>query len=441
MTQIAGVRAGGRSWARRPASSSSSQRMEEARATIAALLTGDPDDIALTHAVTDGMNIGHQRPGLGRRRSGGRRRGTSIPAGPARSTSSASGTASTCRLPRHRRRRRPSAVIAAFAAAIDDRTKAIVISHVLWSTGRGHAGPRHRRPRPRARRPRRGRRGTERRAPSRSTSTALGADVYAIPGQKWLLGPEGTGRGRGDAGPRAIGCARPFAGFLTFERIDSAGDAAFWSNARRYEGDGLPSAVGRRVRPVGRLVEHVRRPALDLRARHADGAGRSDRLSAIDGVDGHHATARTWRRSSPSASRAGRPGRSRTSWVPASSRSCARSRWLDVVRISVGFFNSEEELERLADVHRAPRRPHARDGPAAADADDPGRGLSAGAARRAGPESASGPGRRSAGASSATRRGPIVRAVMASLVVAVILAIAFVAYDVALARGADTSRR
>ena len=34
------------------------QRLEEARAAVAALLTVDVDDIAITHATTEGMNLG-----------------------------------------------------------------------------------------------------------------------------------------------------------------------------------------------------------------------------------------------------------------------------------------------------------------------------------------------------------------------------------------------
>ena len=36
----------------------SKQRMDEARAAVAAVLGGDLDEVAITHATTDGMNIG-----------------------------------------------------------------------------------------------------------------------------------------------------------------------------------------------------------------------------------------------------------------------------------------------------------------------------------------------------------------------------------------------
>ena len=50
-------------------------------------------------------------------------------------------------------------------------------------------------------------------------------------------------------------------------------------------------------------------------------------------------------------------------------------------------------------------------------------------------------GPRSAGASSGNAPRPVVRAVAASLSVAIVLAIAYLAYDVALSRGARPARR
>ena len=34
------------------------QRVDEARAVVAAVLVADPDDIALSHAATEGVNVG-----------------------------------------------------------------------------------------------------------------------------------------------------------------------------------------------------------------------------------------------------------------------------------------------------------------------------------------------------------------------------------------------
>ena len=94
-------------------------------------------------------------------------------------------------------------VVAAFDRAIDERTRAVVISHVLWSTGavmpvRAIADVAHAR----------GALvivdGAQAAGAIPVDIAALGADAYAFPGQKWLLGPEGTGcPGGHPGGPRA----------------------------------------------------------------------------------------------------------------------------------------------------------------------------------------------------------------------------------------------
>ena len=45
---------------------------------------------------------------------------------------------------------------------------------------------------------------------------------------------------------------------------------------------------------------------------------------------------------------------------------------IDALRISVGFWTTEEELDRFADAVELAGRPHARDDPAAPHAHDPG---------------------------------------------------------------------
>lgn len=320
------------------------ERMDEARATIAALLTADPDDIAITHGTTDGMNIGLH--GI---------------------EWSARDKAVTTRLehpggtgPLYALRERHGIgidfldigdggdhdrIVAAFDAAIDERTRAVVVSHVLWATGavmpvRAIADV------ARAR-------GALVVVDGAQSAGAIpidlertGADVYAIPGQKWLLGPEGTGAVAVTRSARER--VRPtHAGYLSFERIDAAGDAVFWGSARRYEGTGLhrPSVVGL-ARSVGWLSMFVGLPWIYERgARLA--AAMHDRLSRIEGVTvitprAHMATLVSFRIAG---------------WTPdevcaeLGARVFAVTRTLplvDAVRISVGFFNSEEELERFA---------------------------------------------------------------------------------------------
>ena len=102
---------------------------------------------------------------------------------------------------------------------------------------------------------------------------------------------------------------------------------------------------------------------------------------------------------------------------------------LDAIRISVGFFNAEDELERFAGAVEL-LAAHTPEHPAAAPAaHDPRRSMTGDP-----------PPRRSWAAirwrqfRHAPR--PVVRAVAASLSVATVLAAAYLAYDVALSRGA-----
>jgi L-cysteine/cystine lyase len=320
------------------------QRMDEARASIAAVLTADSDDIALTHAATDGMNIGVH--------------GLDWTAGDRAVTTRLEHPGGTGPLYVLRDRvgveltfldigdgGDPQRIIEAFDAAIDARTKAVVVSHVLWATGavlpiRAIADIAHAR-------------GATVIVDGAQSAGAIpvdleatGADVYAVPGQKWLLGPEGTGA---VAIPRhARERIRPTsAGYLSFERVDSAGDAAFWPSARRYEGTGFhrPSVVGL-ARSVGWLSMFVGLPWVHERgARMA--AWAHDRLSAIPGVEvitprEHMATLVAFRIAGWTPDEA---------FAELGARVFAVLRTLplvDALRISVGFYNSEEELERFA---------------------------------------------------------------------------------------------
>ncbi len=320
------------------------QRMEEARATIAALLTADTDDIALTHGTSDGVNIAL----AGMDWSAGDRAVTTRLEHP--------GVTGPLYVQRVRHGIEVDYLdighggdhertVAAFEAAIDDRTKAVVISHVLWATGavmpvRAIADLAHAR----------GALvvidGAQSAGAIPINVEATGADVYAVPGQKWLLGPEGTGAVALTRAARAR-LQPTFAGYLSFERIDGAGDARFWASARRFEGTGFhrPSVVGL-ARSVGWLSMFVGLAWIYERGIRLARA-MADRLAAIPGVEvltprEHMATLVTFRIAG---------------WTPdeacaeLGARVFAVARTIplvDAVRISVGFYNSEEELERFA---------------------------------------------------------------------------------------------
>ena len=108
---------------------------------------------------------------------------------------------------------------------------------------------------------------------------------------------------------------------------------------------------------------------------------------------------------------------------------------LDALRISVGFFNFRGRIRAFRRGGRAARRTHARDAAAAPRPGDPGRGMTDR------PDPSTLPARRS-WAEVRWRQfrhapRPVVRAVAASLSVAIVLAILYLVYDVALDRGAD----
>lgn len=319
-------------------------RLEEARAAVAALLTVDVDDIAITHATSDGMNIGVNgidwRPG---------------------------DRAVTTRMehpggvgPLYLQRDRAGvdvvfldigdgddheAVIGAFDRAIDERTRAVVISHVLWSTGavmpvRAIADM------ARARGALTIVDGAQAAGAIPVDVHALGADVYAIPGQKWLLGPEGTGAVAVTAAARER-LAPSVASYFTFERFDSAGGAVPWRTARRYEGSSFhrPSVMGF-ARSIGWLSMFVGLPWIHERGTRM-AAWAHDRLSGIPGVQvltprRRMATLVTFRiagwRPQEACDELGARVFAVTWTVPL----------MDALRISVGFYSSQEELERFA---------------------------------------------------------------------------------------------
>ena len=173
----------------------------------------------------------------------------------------------------------------------------------------------------------------------------LGVDFYAVPGQKWLLGPEGTGALW--ASPRVIERSRVSnASWFTYERID-ADEAVPWSNARRFEDGGpyRPGITGL-ARSCGWLSMYVGLPWIHARGQ-AMAQAAVDRLAAIDGVEvltprDRMATLVTfriggWDAATALAELAGRTFTIARTILP-----------LDAIRISVGFFTTADEIERVA---------------------------------------------------------------------------------------------
>ena len=322
------------------------QRMAEARAAVAAVLVADAADIALTHATTDGMNIGVWS--------------IDWKAGDRAVTTNLEHPGGTGALYNLRDRlgvelefvdvgpgRDPASVLADFDQAIDERTRVVAISHVLWATGTvlplaaiaemAHA---------------RGAilvvDGAQSAGAIPFELAATGADVYAIPAQKWLLGPEGMGAIA--VAPDVRDRLQPaFGGHFTFERITPDGAAVRWPDARKFEASDYhrPSIVGM-ARSIGWLSMFV---GLDWVYARGTAMARlaADRLAAIDGVEvltprDRMATLVTFRIS-------GWPAEAALEELGARVFAIARTVPLvDALRISVGFFTSEAELDRLLEV-------------------------------------------------------------------------------------------
>ena len=166
--------------------------MGEARATIAAVLVADPDDIALTHSTTDGINLALVVADVAGRGPRVTTTTTSTRASSARCRRSTIGSASRSSCSTSATAGTTTLTIEAFRRALERPAQAVVFSHVLWTTGAILPV---------------GRIGTLARDAGAVAiidgAQAAGAiplvledldvDAYALPGQKWLLGPEGMG--------------------------------------------------------------------------------------------------------------------------------------------------------------------------------------------------------------------------------------------------------
>jgi L-cysteine/cystine lyase len=321
------------------------QRMDEARAGVAAVLGGELDEVAITHAATDGMNLGTWSIDW---RDGGRAVTTCHEhaggVGPLYSIcdrygvdlgfAEFSGDASD------------DEILDRFDELITPETRLVSLSHVLWTTGlvmpvARIAALAHER-------------GALVLVDGAQSAGAipvnvrdLGADMYAIPAQKWLLGPEGLGAlwvRRELMG--TIGLS--FAGYFSFASYDSRGNRALQPDARRFQVTNYhrPSVLGM-ARAIGWLTMFV---GLDfVYRRGAEMAHRAaDLLAAIDGV-----TLLT-----PRDRMAGLVSFRIRGWEPQAAMDELAARTfciirtlppIDALRISPGFWTTEDEMDRFLD--------------------------------------------------------------------------------------------
>jgi len=321
-------------------------RMDEARGATAAVLGTDVDAIALNHSTTDGMN---QAIAAVDWRPGDRAVSSQLEhaggVGPLHALHARLGVDLT--LVDAGAGGDDEATLAAFDAAIAPGTRLVEIAHVSPMTGAmlpvtritelAHS---------------RGALvvvdGAQAAGAIPVDVSATGADFYAIPAHKWLLGPEGMGALA--VSPRIVDRLYPgAAGAYSFESFDPRGDVAFWSDARRFDGSGFhrPSVVGM-ARSIGWLSMYV---GLDwIHARGRTLARRTAaRLAAIPGVEvitplDHMATLVTFRIATWPA---------RPALDELGARVFAIARPIDhlgALRISVGFWATDAELERFAEA-------------------------------------------------------------------------------------------
>jgi L-cysteine/cystine lyase len=319
------------------------ERMAEARASVAAVIGADVGEIALEHSTSGAMNAAiwsvDLRPGDRIVTTQAEHPGALGPVHVASARSGAELVIADIGLGGD-----DEATLAAFDAAISRRTRIVVLSHILFTSGarlpiREIATLAHER----------GARvivdGAQAVGAIPISVAQLGVDFYAIAGQKWLLGPEGTGALWCD--PAIVEESRlTNASWFTFERI-SPTEAMPWRDARRFEDSGhyRPGVTGL-ARSCGWLSMYVGLPWIHERGQ-AMARAAADRLAAIDGVElltprDRMATLVTFRIAG---------------WSPdevlaeLNSRIFAIARTipdLGAVRISVGFFTTGEEIERVA---------------------------------------------------------------------------------------------
>jgi L-cysteine/cystine lyase len=320
------------------------ERMAEARAAVAAVLTADVDTVALTHSTTDGLSAAawglDWRPGdravttnlehpgcIGSLLALRDRLGVDL-----RIVDIGDGGDD-------------ERTLAAVDAAIDNTTRLVAVSHVAWTTGavlpvRGIAEVAHAA----------GAfvlvDGAQAAGAIAVDVSALAADAYAISAQKWLLGPEGMGALW--VSPTAADRLEPtFAGWFGFDEPGTRLPYRPFIDARRFEWGNYhrPSVLGL-ARSCGWLAMFV---GLDyVYGRGATLARRTAvSLAAIDGVEvispierlGPLVTFRIdgW----PAEIALDELGR-RTFAI---ARTVPETDWL---RLSIGFFNTEAELDRVA---------------------------------------------------------------------------------------------
>jgi selenocysteine lyase/cysteine desulfurase len=321
------------------------QRIDEARAAVAAVIGADLDDVALTHATTDGMNLGTWAlPWAGgdvavttsHEHAGG--------LGPLYALHDRLGV--ELRFAEFDGAAAEGEVMAAFDRAIVPGTRLVSLSHVLWTTGMvlpvaRIAGLAHER-------------GAVVLVDGAQAIGAipvsvpdLGVEMYSLSAQKWLLGPEGMGALWVERAflERALPA---FGGHFAWASYDSRGAHQPFGDARRFQVSGFyrPAVVGM-ARAIGWLTMFV---GLDFVFRRGPAMARlaADRLADVPGVT--LLTPRERMATLVSFRIDGWPAQAALDELAARTFAIARTLpSVNALRISVGFWATEDELDRFLD--------------------------------------------------------------------------------------------
>ena len=355
--------------------------MAEARSAVAALLVADVDDIALAHSTTDGVNVGVWS--------------IDWQAGDRVVTSSGEHPAVTGPLIQLRDRRGvelvvvdpdpdgdEAATLAAFDAALDERTRMVVLSHVLYGSGTrlplaAIAAAAH-----------------ERGAlVVVDGAQSVGADPGRLRrhgrGRPGAARPEVAPGAERDGRPRRVAPGpRPVAADLRRAlHVRAAGrrrNPSLWPNARRFEWSNwyTPGVVGM-ARSIGWMSMFIGLDWFQTRG-PALAAWMAERLAGIEGV-----TLVT-----PRAAMATLIAFRIAGWTPQAALDELGARVFAIARTVPDRRRAADQRRRLEqrgragavrDRRGAAGRPHARDAAAPADADLAGRGMTDPAAPAADP--------------------------------------------------------
>ncbi len=322
-------------------------RMDEARGAIAAVIHAPLDAIALTHGTTDGITAAlwsfAWKPGDNLITTT-----AEFPGGAAAIGALAERWSLDVRSVDIGTGGDDAATLAAFAAAFDARTRAVLLSHVTFATGE--------------RLPVAGVVALARASSSRvlvildAAQSAgaipvdvgdLGVDFLALPARKWLLGPAGVGALY--VAPAALDAVRPALASAAGLRDPLDAARGLRGDARGFEPSGFYApAIAGMARSCGWLSMYV---GLDWIADRGQRLARGAReaLAATSGIavltpSNRLATMVTFRIAGWHAGEALDELGRRTFAI------ARRVEVLDAIRISTAFFNTEAEIARFCEA-------------------------------------------------------------------------------------------